>query len=127
MLAIVAMALAGLGSRWGWWTFRTGFSILRWGGYAALLGAALTLLGAFVRRTTGRTVAAAVLVLAAFATVAVPWSWRRTAQRVPPIHDITTDTADPPLFVALLPARDSAPNGSRYAGDSIASLQAAAY
>lgn len=127
LLAIVAMALAGLGSRWGWWTFRTGFSILRWGGYAALLGAALTLLGAFVRRTPGRMVAAGLLVLAAFATVAVPWSWRRTAQRVPPIHDITTDTERPPEFVTLRDRRPGARNAVEYGGPEVAAQQRAGY
>ncbi len=33
---------------------------------------------------------------------------------VPPIHDITTDTANPPAFVAIVPLRESAPNGYEY-------------
>jgi hypothetical protein len=33
---------------------------------------------------------------------------------VPPIHDITTDTANPPKFVAILPLRKNAPNGHEY-------------
>ena len=32
----------------------------------------------------------------------------------PPIHDITTDTANPPKFVAILPLRRNAPNGYEY-------------
>jgi uncharacterized protein (DUF1499 family) len=33
---------------------------------------------------------------------------------VPPIHDITTDTANPPEFVAIVPLRKNAPNGYEY-------------
>jgi uncharacterized protein (DUF1499 family) len=33
---------------------------------------------------------------------------------VPPIHDITTDTANPPEFVAIVPLRKNAPNGHEY-------------
>ena len=33
---------------------------------------------------------------------------------VPPIHDITTDTANPPEFVAIVPFRENAPNGYEY-------------
>ena len=36
------------------------------------------------------------------------------ARSVPPIHDITTDTDDPPAFVAIKPLRANAPNGSEY-------------
>lgn len=38
------------------------------------------------------------------------------ARSVPPIHDITTDTDNPPAFVALLPQRSVAPNGAEYGG-----------
>jgi uncharacterized protein (DUF1499 family) len=33
---------------------------------------------------------------------------------VPPIHDITTDTANPPQFVAIIPLRENVPNGYEY-------------
>ena len=34
--------------------------------------------------------------------IMIPWSWTQRAQGAPPIHDITTDTQDPPQFVADL-------------------------
>ncbi|MGZ8377137.1 MAG: DUF1499 domain-containing protein [Gemmatirosa sp.] len=129
VLAVVAIALAGLGSRWGWWTFRTGFSILRWGSYAALAGAALALVGALVpgRGRRRPLVRAALLTAVALATVAVPWQARRTAQRVPPIHDITTDTEQPPAFVALRDRRPGATNPVEYGGPEVAAQQRAGY
>lgn len=126
LLAVVTIALAGLGSRWGWWTFRTGFSLLRWGGYAALAGAALTVVGALTARGRRPVVAAVLLAGVALATVAVPWQWRRTARRVPPIHDITTDTDRPPAFVALHD-RPGATNPVEYGGPEIAAKQHAGY
>jgi uncharacterized protein (DUF1499 family) len=124
------MALAGLGSRWGWWTFRTGFTMLRWGGYAALAGAVLTVGAALAVRGPGRRrarVLAATIAALALATVAVPWQWRRTARQVPPIHDITTDTERPPEFVALRDRRPGARNPVEYGGSGVAAQQRAGY
>ena len=127
--ALVAIALSGLGSRWGWWHFRTGFSILKWGAYAALASAALTIVFALLRRDAGRRralVMAAVLSAVALGVVAVPWQMRRTARSVPPIHDITTDTDNPPAFVALR-NRPGARNPVEYGGAEVAAQQRAGY
>jgi uncharacterized protein (DUF1499 family) len=59
--------------------------------------------------------------------VGIPWQWWRTAQRVPPIHDITTDTETPPAFVAILPLRAGAPNPAEYGGPEVAAQQRAGY
>jgi uncharacterized protein (DUF1499 family) len=45
----------------------------------------------------------------------------------PPIHDITTDTENPPQFLALVGKRDNAPNSLEYGGPEIASQQIAAF
>ena len=130
VLALAAIVLAGLGSRWGWWHFRTGFQLLRWGGYAALGAALFTVAAAVVARgpARGRALAvAAVLAALALGTVWVPWSWRRTAGEVPPIHDITTDTENPPPFVALSGRRTGATNPEEYGGPEVAAQQRAAY
>jgi len=46
---------------------------------------------------------------------------------LPSIHDITTDTDNPPQFVALRAVREKSPNGPEYAGEKIARQQKAAY
>jgi uncharacterized protein (DUF1499 family) len=132
LLAVAVIALSGLGSRWGWWTFRTGFTLLRWGGYGALAGAGLTVLAVLAEGARGAAnrrlgLRAAALAGLALATVAVPWQWRRTARRVPPIHDITTDTEHPPEFVALRDRRPGARNPVAYGGPEVAALQRAGY
>jgi uncharacterized protein (DUF1499 family) len=60
-------------------------------------------------------------------TFGVPWSYLRTAQGVPPIHDITTDTENPPPFVATLPLRADAQNPPDYGGEQVATQQRAAF
>lgn len=53
--------------------------------------------------------------------------WLRQGQVSPPIHDITTDTANPPEFVDILPLRAGAPNPPEYFGEKVAEQQLAAY
>ncbi|MGH7559061.1 MAG: DUF1499 domain-containing protein [Gemmatimonadota bacterium] len=128
--AAVAAMLAGLGARWGWWEYGTGFQVLRWAVYGAIGAAAVSLLGVVLalRAPRRRGVVLALLGLAiGLVTAYVPWQWRQTAQSVPPIHDITTDLEDPPPFEAILPLRADAPNPAEYGGDSIAAQQREGY
>lgn len=130
VLTAIAVILAGLGSRWGWWQFRTGFTILQWGGYAGLMAAAFSLVGAVAARlgTYRRDFIAAVAgLIIALVVTGVPWQWKQTALRVPPIHDITTDTDHPPAFVAILPLRAGAANPAAYGGPEIAAQQHKGY
>jgi hypothetical protein len=49
--------------------------------------------------------------------LAIPASMWMIAHRVPPIHDITTDTENPPKFVAVVKLRHDASNPVEY-GDN---------
>jgi hypothetical protein len=49
------------------------------------------------------------------------------SRHVPVIHDITTDMANPPLFVALLTVRNESANKADYGEPEIAAKQRAAY
>lgn len=127
ILAVTLLALAGPGTRLGLWDFRFGFLLLRWGAYLGIAGAGLGLL-LLLRRPVGASVVPPVLaiVLGGLAMF-VPWRLMDQAKRVPPIHDITTDTDRPPEFVAVLPRRADAPNGVEYEGAEIARQQREAY
>lgn len=60
----------------------------------------------------------------------VPYMWLKKAESVPPIHDITTDTTNPPQFlpdVVALRAAAHARNSTVYGGAKIAALQKKAY
>ncbi len=53
--------------------------------------------------------------------------WVLMARHVPSIHDITTDTVNPPRFAAILPLRQNATNSPIYGGPLVAARQSAAY
>ncbi len=126
--AVAMLLLAGPGTRMAWWDFRFGFTLMRWalfgGAAAGVLGILLLLIPATRRGGAGVLVAAAVIGLA---TAAVPYLQVQKARSVPPIHDITTDTADPPEFVAIAPLREDAPNPVEYPGEDTAEQQREAY
>jgi len=128
--AAILLAAAGIGTRLGLWHFRTGFNLLRYGAYcggAALLVAAVAALYSFrARRYLGLFLALLAAVGGA-ASFAVPLGWKFTAQRLPRIHDITTDITNPPAFVTMLPLRKDAPNPAGYGGPEIAALQRSGY
>jgi uncharacterized protein (DUF1499 family) len=128
--AVAALLLlgAGPGVRLGAWEFRTGFNLLRWGAYLGLAAALAALVQLAVPKLRPVRVGPLILALGLGALAAgVPWYWRNRARSVPPIHDITTDTADPPAFVAVLPLRAGAPNPAEYGGEEIAAAQQQAY
>jgi uncharacterized protein (DUF1499 family) len=130
LFAGLSAALSGLGTRWGWWYFTTGFMILRWSAVAGLISAIVSLMGGILSgrgiRRAGVFIALAGLLIGVV-IAAIPWSWMRTAQQVPRIHDITTDMDNPPRLVSIMPLRKDAPNPPEYGGSGIAVQQRAAY
>jgi hypothetical protein len=128
LLAALTALTAAAGTRQGWWDFRSGFTALRaagWIGIGGLLASTASLLRGRLSVSSRATAAlGAVFGAIVVASLGIVFA---AAKRAPIIHDITTDTQDPPLFAALLPAREHAPNGSAYGGPEIAKLQLAAY
>ena len=129
--ALVLVLIGGPGTRMGWWDFRTGFKLMKYGaqlGIAAIVVAVVA--AALARRARRGALAFAVagLLLGAMAFY-LPWSFRRQAMRVPPIHDITTDFVNPPEILASRAMRDTTQgmNSWVYEGDSIAAKQRRAY
>ncbi|PMR74451.1 DUF1499 domain-containing protein [Billgrantia endophytica] len=130
MLAALLMAAAGPAHRFEWLSLHQAFNMLRYGVYAAMAAAGLSLLAlliaAFCRRV--RPVLISGLVIAGVVgLLAIPWQHWQRAQAVPPIHDITTDTANPPAFTVLVEAREAAPNAVDYPGERTARQQHDAY
>lgn len=126
----LALLLSGVGTRWDWWDFRTGFLVLRWTLYGGPAIIVVTLAGLVLGllARTGRSLLVSLLTLGLLAAVAaVPVGYLLSAGRVPPIHDITTDPDDPPRFVAVLPRRRGAPNTAEYGGAALAAQQRAGY
>lgn len=128
--ALLLLAMAGTGSRIGLWHFRTGFAMLK---YAVYAGAASSLFAAVAwgfssrKRQSMGVIISIVALVSGLAVAAVPVSWRLKATRLPMIHDISTDTANPPGFVAILPLRSAAPNPAKYGGPPLAAMQKQGY
>jgi uncharacterized protein (DUF1499 family) len=130
IIAVLLAALSGFGHRWQWWPFSAGFAMLRWGGYAAAAAAEISLVSCFLTRPGGgrRGFIRSLLGLLIALLVCGPlFYWWRAAERAPVIHDITTDTANPPRFVSILPLRKEAQNTPLYEGTEVAEKQRAAY
>ncbi len=131
VLAALVMAGAAFGYRFGLWSF--GFALLtltRYAAYAALAGGLLSLVG------LGRSLPGSVpgMVLSVIGVVVGGYSFHTvyqqwiTVQRVPFIHDITTDTVDPPGFAAVVAVREAeGANPHDYAGDTVARQQQCGY
>ena len=78
---------------------------------------------------TGQWKRAGAVFAAALAVLAVPVLQALSAFGAPPIHDITTDTTNPPPFVAALPLRAAAnaTNPPEYGGAEVAAQQHRAF
>lgn len=116
----VAQLLAGFGYRWDWWHFGTGIQILRWSATTDLAAVALTLVAVILCWAYGtrRALAASGAGLAlSLIVVGPPLYYWRVAGQVPPIHDISTDTDNPPRYAAVLALRKSAENPTDYRAD----------
>ncbi len=111
-LGLVVLGAAGPVYRLGA-SLATAYEIMRWAEYiglaASLLGVGAAIYTFRSRKWTGTVVS--VLALAVGLTaVAIPLAWQGRAQRLPSIHDITTDLENPPAFQAILAKRAAAPN-----------------
>ncbi len=108
---------AGPAYRFGWWSLGAGLQTMRWAATGAAILFVLALLATAtahrrrMRRTLAIFLVAAILGLAAAAPPAYLWF---QAQRLPHIHDVSTDTENPPHYVAVLPLRKGARNSTEY-------------
>ncbi|HEU4558981.1 MAG TPA: DUF1499 domain-containing protein [Longimicrobium sp.] len=136
VLAVLLVGGAGPGSRMGLWHWSTGLrTVIKYGAYLGVLAVILSVVALLMAR--GRRAGRATLAVAGVALLLgltawyFPWSWRRHAQSVPPIHDITTDWVNPPELVQSRALRDTSTaekmNTAVYEGDSIAAQQRQAY
>jgi uncharacterized protein (DUF1499 family) len=128
--ALVMLLASGPGTRLGLWPWQAGLALLKWATYTGLAGtcaAFVLILLLAVPRWRVRPWVPVLALCIALAAAAPPLILLQQAKAVPPIHDITTDTFDPPQFVALAEIRTAAPNGLKYGGPEIAAQQQKAY
>jgi hypothetical protein len=128
---VVGIILSPLGFRLGLWDFAFALrTVLKYATFAALAGLVLCIVGLVLAKFStppvpvGRAVAGLIIGALFAGYVVIQFN---KVQSLPYIHDITTDTVNPPAFVALADARKAAPNGLEYKGAEIAEKQKLAY
>lgn len=124
ILTPIYFAVAALGSKFGIWDWRYGFKLMT--GYgpnllktAAAIAAFSVIFAVFVKPRKG--------VIVSLLALAVPLSFlvygknvRTNARSVPPIHDISTDTQDPPVFSStIIDLRGAESNSLNYIGKKV--------
>ena len=130
LAAAVVALVTGPGNRLGWWSFGTAFGLLGGAAIAGGVMAVLAVIGVIwsVRsRRSARVAMSLIALLVGLLTIGLPMQLLQRGRTVPMIHDISTDTKDPPKFVALAPLRATVPNGADYGGPEVAALQRAGY
>jgi uncharacterized protein (DUF1499 family) len=130
LVAVAATAGSGFGVRFGLWDYRTGFDILRVGAWTGLAAGGVALIAAILLLQQGRKrgfMLALVALIAGLAAFGYPYQKRMNAQSLPKIHDISTDTENPPPFRAVLKLREGARNPAQYAGPETAAAQKKGY
>lgn len=109
VLALLALlpvffAVSALGTKFGVWNWQTGLLALTMGGGVILLGitalAALVslILGVRARPRSNQVLAAAIIGLALPGAIFVIFAAAGSTAKDNPIHDVATDTANPPAF-----------------------------
>lgn len=128
--SLLSLLASGPGYRLGIWQFKTGISLVKAAGYIGAAAMIVCLAGLAVWQAKlfpqGLTPAAVGLVISA-AVLGMTLKWKHNLDSVPYIHDISTDTENPPHFVAVLPLRIDADNSAEYGGPDLARQQKKGY
>ena len=121
-----AVVAAPLGYRIGAAPLGLAFALLALGFLVLVIGALLLVVAAVRRRGAPGAERLTYAALAAAVVVSLfPLSALLSGGAAPPIHDITTDTKNPPAFVAAVALNE--PGRTDYGGDAVSEQQRAAY
>jgi len=128
LLGLSLLLIAGPGTRLDLWEFRTGFSLMRWALYLGAAGIALGIIAVLIPKVRKHYLGAVLLAIVIGVITVAPIAMQvQKARSLPFIHDVTTDTENPPAFVDVAPLRADAPNPVGYAGEEVATLQREGY
>jgi uncharacterized protein (DUF1499 family) len=110
-IGLLLLAVAGPGYRIGLLSLASAAIVMRLAMYVGLAGVAAGLLAgtlAYRQRLRLAIFAAAVAAVGGVVVWALPFEWDRRARNAPPIHDVSTDLENPPVFDAIVPLRAGA-------------------
>jgi uncharacterized protein (DUF1499 family) len=130
-LCLLLTTIGAMGNRTGLLHFRTALNLFLSAGKIALpvTGIALLILILTILKKASRivTASAAIGLILAVGIYIPYYIFTDRAQTLPRIHDITTDTEQPPVFVKVASNRAAGLNSLEYGGPKIAQQQMAAY
>ena len=113
VIGLLGFGVSGPGYRWGWWGYKTGISFVKYAGFISLAAVIVCLVGLalwYWQVAPQEWTHALIGLVIGGAVLGVTLTWKYTLDSLPYIHDITTDTENPPLFVAVLPLRAGVEN-----------------
>jgi hypothetical protein len=111
VVAVLLLPIGALGSRAELWTFLTGFMFLGGGAILATIGVVVGIVGLILARKANRPADRPGLyvgIVLSVMVLAFLMAQFNTASSVPPIHNISTDIADPPAFDRVVALREGA-------------------
>ena len=124
-LSVILFIIAGPGSRIGLYPFTAGIAMMMSGAFIGIAGMIVSVIS-LAAGVQGMGYAVTGLITGALSSGSMLFIIL-SAMKVPAIHDISTDTVNPPEFVSILTLRKNAPNGHVYEGGEIAKKQLTAY
>ncbi|MBL28782.1 MAG: hypothetical protein CMM50_14650 [Rhodospirillaceae bacterium] len=132
IVGVLLLLVAALGVRFDWWHFRFSLlTLMKYGAFAGVGGLIVSLIGlgrslpGGIRR--GATWALVGVLLSGFALYMPASGWWKV-KTLPFIHDITTDTENPPQFRAVVAEREAeGANPYVYEGPDLARKQKEGY
>lgn len=132
VVALVLLPIGALGARLGIWPFMGGFLLLAVGVVLGITVVFLGIVGAVYAQAKARfadrndCLIGATLGVVIIGVMLGPFM---AASAVPPIHNISTDTQDPPQFAEIAKIRDALTdvNPHAYDAEALAEQQRAAY
>jgi uncharacterized protein (DUF1499 family) len=128
VIGVILAALSGLGARAGLLSPFASMGAYSIGSLLLLIALVTAALGLLRSGGTGSRPATWLALLAGLAVTANNGLVMSQARGAPAIHDITTDTDNPPAFVAVIPLRQiDAQNPPEYAGPEAAAAQKKAF
>ncbi len=133
IIAILAVLLPGPLYRVGAYGLGGAFTMIKYGAFAGIAAVIISLIGLILLLLAKRSqyvIGVLIGIVLGILAWGVPYMWLKKAQSVPAIHDISTDTVNPPQFqldVLALRTESHARNSAVYGGAKIAAKQAAAY
>lgn len=128
LVSTTLLVLSPVGYRMGWWGVPMALQgMLKWAVFLGLASLVLSLIVILATWGAAGAKPAWIALVLSFLIVVFPIYQFTKVRSLPMIHDITTDTQNPPVFIALAESRLSSPNGLEYKASENAEAQKKAY